>query len=180
MARHSLRVCFVGSAPHQVRPRAPSFPGLSPRSPGPAGFGPEKIDLGNKLMKVSASLARLARLRGIPGGIENPAFSRLWECRPMFELLRLSGAHHVTTDFCMWGEPWRKRTRLRVWHVSSSSLSRRCRGRSARDRTRGQGARRALLDGRCRTLPQAIVRCPGPRFVRRRRVPPPRTSLGHL
>ena len=153
--------------------------------PGLPAANQKKVDLGNRLMKVSASLARIAHSRD-PGGIENLGFSRPWECAPIRNLLRLSGVHDVITDFCMWGEPWRKRTRLRLWHVNSSSLGRRCRGRSVRSFAVSapglgrNGARGALLDCCRGTISRALVPSLCFCFVRRCRVAPPRPSLGPL
>eukprot|EP00959_Pyramimonas_sp_CCMP1952_P414238 8679328-Pyramimonas_sp.AAC.1 len=47
--------------------------------------------------------------------------------------------------FCMWGEPWRKRARLRLWHVPSDRLGRKCRGRGICERS---GCRRQALEGK--------------------------------
>eukprot|EP00959_Pyramimonas_sp_CCMP1952_P433989 9088209-Pyramimonas_sp.AAC.1 len=59
-----------------------------------------RVQLGNRLMHVSVMLAnKLAHTRGIPGGLENPVFSRLWLCPPVLGPGRLLNVHDVFTDF---------------------------------------------------------------------------------
>ena len=97
--------------------------------PGLVGRNEEKVELGNQLMRFSCRVAETAIHRRIPGGKENPAYSRLWLCRQVQRLLRHEIVSDIFTDFCQWLEPWRKRTRLRTWLLARPELlARRCTG----------------------------------------------------
>ena len=86
----------------------------------------EKVRIGNALMVFSASIFRLCSRLGIPCTIENPATSRIWGAPAMTQLQRLKSAVWLRTDFCQWGEEWRKRTGFLSCHVDLCSACRLC------------------------------------------------------
>jgi len=99
--------------------------------PGLEGKNLEKVQLGNRLMVASAEIASLAVRRRIVGGLENPAYSRLWLCRPIDRLVTFECVQDHFCDFCQYGTGWRKRTRLRLWHARvNDSEFRMCQGKS--------------------------------------------------
>ncbi|CAE8634396.1 unnamed protein product [Polarella glacialis] len=69
-----------------------------------------KIAVGNKLLKLCVELALVCDSLGIPWCIENPETSRAWLTDPMIQLAATS--QQAVFDFCAYGTPWRKRTRL--------------------------------------------------------------------
>ena len=86
----------------------------------------EKVKQGNALARVTTSLASTAMHQGISGSIENPATSRIWQ-HPSFKHLALrKAARWVTTDFCGFQTPWRKRTKVMYWFSDLSPLHRQC------------------------------------------------------
>ena len=121
-----LLLAVGGSGPPPLR--TAEFPlGL----PGREGKNLQKVQLGNRLMFASAEIASLAIRRRLAGGLENPAYSRLWLCKPIARLISFGDVDDHFCDFCQYGTVWRKRTRLRLWHsrVIASEL-RMCQGKS--------------------------------------------------
>ena len=69
-----------------------------------------KVRMHNKIHYRACELVALCRLHAIDYVIENPASSRLLRTSKLDKTIDVS---HVTDfDFCQFGEPWRKRTRL--------------------------------------------------------------------
>eukprot|EP00969_Alexandrium_andersonii_P174044 7694151-Alexandrium_andersonii.AAC.1 len=71
-----------------------------------------KVELGNRLMKAGSALIVIALSRRLVGGAENPVSSRLWLCPPLQKIESHPASCTIVTDFCQWGERWRKRTKL--------------------------------------------------------------------
>ena len=90
-----------------------------------------KVADANALMRFTATCVQAARKACIPAVVENPAYSRLWLAPPMKALLRLRDATYAYTDYCMWGEPWRKRTRFLGVLVDLDPVRRLCHGKGA-------------------------------------------------
>ena len=82
-----------------------------------------KIQFGNRTMAFSASVVQLAVRLGIPTGLENPATSMLCYAPDIVACLQLPHSKQVNIDFCAFGTPWRKRTKLAFWHVPDVSPS---------------------------------------------------------
>ncbi len=62
-------------------------------------------------------------------GTRNPARSRLWICPQVLTLLRFKVVSFALTEFCMWGQAWRKTTCLASYDLDLSQLAeRRCVG----------------------------------------------------
>lgn len=91
------------------------------------------LETSNRLVSVSLALFRECRDRGVPVAMENPLRSYLWllpEVRALWE--DVEEATLVTLDFCAYGTPWKKSTRMLFhgWH-GVDALARRCRAKRA-------------------------------------------------
>ena len=84
---------------------------------------------GNSLLRVSCQIFNMCIKCEVPCSLENPATSRLWMAPSIGFLLRRVAVHRSTTEFCMWGRPWRKSTSFMHYLVDLSVLEeRRCLG----------------------------------------------------
>eukprot|EP00959_Pyramimonas_sp_CCMP1952_P146133 3059714-Pyramimonas_sp.AAC.1 len=86
-------------------------------------------------MKNTVSIASAASLHKVPFCIENPYLSFIWEAPQMLHLRRRHTTREIRIDFCQWGVPWMKPTRLVCSYLPVESLGRRrkvCRGRCSR------------------------------------------------
>ena len=72
----------------------------------------------NVLADRAFDLLSVAYRRGLPGIEENPNSSILWHQRNRRAFQEWPHVHDVTVDYCQFGTPFRKRTRLRHWHFS--------------------------------------------------------------
>ena len=88
-----------------------------------------KVRIGNRLARISASLALCAVHHRIPGTLENPATSRIWNLKCMKHLFNQKPVDDTTLDFCMYGTPWRKGTKLVYWSCRADALRRVCSSR---------------------------------------------------
>ena len=77
----------------------------------------------------------------LPVAVENPSSSMLWSLPELQSRIHDSLQHvtTVTTDYCCWGTPWRKRTTMIFWFwpAAVASISRVCRASRG---TKGQPA----------------------------------------
>jgi len=79
------------------------------------------MKLTNRLIRVMVRLVWLCHQYGVPAYIENPLTSRLW-IFPEIQALVSSGAARLhRIDFCQFGTPWKKGTRLLEVHDPSLS-----------------------------------------------------------
>ena len=85
-----------------------------------------KVQIGNKCAQVTVSLAYTALLHGIPGSIENPATSRLFRMPGIMRFMKHKYVKDINLDFCCYGTPWRKRTKLVFWFLDLTPLNRIC------------------------------------------------------
>jgi len=112
-----------GPPPLRTRQYPLGLPALSPNDQ-------LKVERGNTLATFSFSLFLLARSLNIPVVIENPSTSWLWQQPGALNILRIRNTQVLDIDFCAFGAPWRKRTRLLYCHVDLSPLvPRKCSGR---------------------------------------------------
>ena len=82
-------------------------------------------ELGNQLARRTAELIRFLVRRGGAATVENPADSYLWAC--LDALLSDVPSEDVFLTQCMFGTPWRKATRIRVFGpLNLASLGRVC------------------------------------------------------
>ena len=93
-----------------------------------------RVKLGNDTMYFTCRIVRTCLLLKIPCCIENPDTSMAWLAPPLAALVRKGSVSR--TDYCQYGTPWRKRTRVVAWNVCSSSLpSQKCSGRGTCSRS---------------------------------------------
>ena len=71
-----------------------------------------KIQDGNKTMFAACELLELCEKYGVPALLENPATSMMFRAPRMLRLLQRSAFHTRCGDFCQYGAPWRKRTKI--------------------------------------------------------------------
>ena len=73
--------------------------------------------------------------KSIAFSVENPASSLLWHTRGWRAIQNAYSPVIVTTDYCQYGEPFRKRTKIYVWYLKDPGflheLARRCPGTSS-------------------------------------------------
>ena len=103
---------------------------------------------GNRTLLTTVRLIRAAVRAGVPVIVENPYTSMAWLEPSLASLMRHSSCITTVCDFCQFGKPWRKRTRLAGWNVISppADLHRTCGGKCGIcSRT---GRRHIALEGR--------------------------------
>ena len=118
--------------------------------PNLAPHNQQKLETGNRLASASFSIAKFAISKGLPVAIENPYSSFLWRVPAFCSLAEHVSFKHAAVDMCQYGTPWRKRTRLALWHIQRSVCFQLCSGRGRCSRTRVahvqlEGARRTKL-----------------------------------
>merc|ERR1712159_684628 len=86
-----------------------------------------KVFVGNTLVRFSSSVLGACRRMSIPCVMENPHSSRIWRAPAM--QIHIRNSRQVTLDFCQYGTPWRKRTRLLGYHICLSRLGGLCTGK---------------------------------------------------
>jgi len=89
----------------------------------------EKVRMGNIMMRFTVSVLAACRHHVVPAAVENPAGSRIWLCPPMAQALRWREARQIVVDYCQYGEPFRKRTRVLSIFVDLETAARRCAGK---------------------------------------------------
>ena len=80
--------------------------------PGLKGENRERVETANRLIRMILRLCRHCLRIGVPFYLENPLNSRLWDFR---SIKALAASPFVTAsryDFCQFGTPWRKATKL--------------------------------------------------------------------
>lgn len=103
------------------------LPGLSEQSQ-------IKVDKANACLFGAIRLIRRSLKLGIPGYLENPASSRLWQTPHVRRLLQHPQVFIVRCDMCMYDTQWRKPTKILVWGVPLFAM-RVCRGGGKCSRT---------------------------------------------
>ena len=81
----------------------------------------ERVDVGNRLLRITCRLCRVCHYAKVGWAIENPGYSRLWITEPMKNLIQQTRSTCTMLDFCQYNEKWRKRTRIQ--HGGSAYLS---------------------------------------------------------
>ncbi|CAE8586489.1 unnamed protein product [Polarella glacialis] len=71
-----------------------------------------KVDVGNCLMIFSFGVLRFCARMHLPCTIENPTTSMLWLTSQAISAQSLSTYTEAVTEFCMFGKPWRKSTKV--------------------------------------------------------------------
>ena len=122
----------------------------------------EKVEIGNRTANAAIDLAEVAHACRCVWVLEQPHTSKMWQHPRMLRLRRRSFVQEVVTDFCMWGKPWRKRTRFLVGHADPADLdklARRCHGRGLCQRT---GRPHVILTGSERGIRRTLLAMPYP------------------
>lgn len=76
-----------------------------------------KIIIGNGTMFFTARCVLECVKQGIPCSLENPGGSRLFHAPPIAKLIDDDCCSSTVVDQCMFGTPWRKRTRICFWNA---------------------------------------------------------------
>ena len=121
------------SWPNRVRSKQClwGLPGLKPADA-------KMVSDANALVKWTASCVRRLAIAGIPGYVENPTASYLWNLlQALLEDLFAAGlVHYKSTHFCMYGTTHKKPTKLLVWGPRAATVRlRRCHHRGPCKRT---------------------------------------------
>ena len=105
----------------------------------------ELVRTDNALATLSVAVFRQCCRLEVPVALENPGSSLLWQMPQMLALNRREDVTIVETDYCMFGVPWRKRTKFMYAYVDLSCIARKCSSRKGVcDRT---GHRHVQLQG---------------------------------
>lgn len=87
----------------------------------------------NHLARVTLRLLHACRESGVTWAVENPAGSRFWSVPEFVEMVCdmspcFPRCFSIITDYCQWGTPWRKATRVTFcgWPVRVTELAKRC------------------------------------------------------
>ena len=97
--------------------------------PDLVGKNKEKVDSANRLFVVCFELIQLCIKHNVSFVVENPLTSMLWKFPRLVQLFKRAGAVEVRVDFCQFGMPWRKSTKL-VGNLSNLlSLEAKCTGK---------------------------------------------------
>ena len=86
------------------------------------------IIAGNIFLRFSMSLLAICRRLHIIAVMENPHTSMIWHNPLVVKARGWREAREFVVDFCRYGTPWRKRTRLLALHCDLSASSVRCEG----------------------------------------------------
>ena len=134
-----------------------------------------RVDDGNESLRFVSGLIRLCLEHNVMLVLENPATSRLW-ITPEMSRLPPKAASDDLVDYCAFGMPWRKRTRLVAWSRGLSKLPALCQG------TKGicsfSGEKPEPLEGTkggvfktamASAYPSKLCRCVAPQLCQRQR-----------
>ena len=96
------------------------LPDLNPEQRG-------QVTSANRIINFCVALCRLANSLSISWYIENPRTSKLWLLPCIVDLQTPRTTYFLGVDFCQYGTPWKKATRILVSrHDDLAELSRRC------------------------------------------------------
>ena len=102
--------------------------------PGLGEADTHRVSFGDRTMLFTCSIIRVCRALKIPCCPENPSSSYAWSAPPLNKLAQQG--HQAVSDFCQYGKPWRKRTRVAAWNVEPSLMPcKKCTGRGTCSRT---------------------------------------------
>ena len=87
----------------------------------------QRLKIGNDTAAAAITIAMLLHKAGLPWVLENPKSSKMWWLPRMIRLSKMANVTAVTTDFCMFGKPWRKRTQLLTGNLCEEERARLCR-----------------------------------------------------
>ncbi len=104
---------FGGKGPGPLRGDTPAtLWGL----PGLQGKDLARVKSANRLVRRTCVLCKLCKQCGVSFYIENPLTSRIWLLKPIQELCSFPHSQLSRYDYCQFGTPWRKATRILAYH----------------------------------------------------------------
>lgn len=121
--------------------------------PGLNASEQDQIRNGNATVRAAVCVLREFLRSGIPAVAENPLSSLAWQLPLFVHSAQSPGVRNVSFDFCAFGTPWKKPTRLWSAHCHIEQLGKQCGGPPGRCHT-GRGHVRLSgrgPDGRLRT-----------------------------
>ncbi len=105
-------------------------------------------------------LIHVALYKGVPGYLENPRTSLLWETSGLKDLVRTKKAWYLDTHFCQYGLEYKKGTRLLMWGVPENCIKlKKCKATKAGGIRDVQGA----TISRCHLEARGSVKTPASR-----------------
>jgi len=75
-------------------------------------FDRRKLEQGNQLFLFTMKVLELCEQYKVPYVLENPLTSFAWSMPPLVQFQQHHQSQFCDLDFCMFGEPWKKPTRL--------------------------------------------------------------------
>ena len=94
------------------------------------------VEVGNHLADVTSNCIRFASQVGCLYVVENPARSLIWRLPCLASAIVDTNGKFIDTEFCMWGTPYRKSTKLATSFYAFSVLGLRCKNLNICTRTR--------------------------------------------
>ena len=85
-----------------------------------------KVLEGDELLRFMLRILRLCISNKVPFIVENPLTSMLWDMAEMHTFILAHNPSFVSLDYCAYGEPWKKPTKLMYSGIDLSSLGKRC------------------------------------------------------
>ena len=84
----------------------------------------DKIRVGNCCIRSTLKIISWLDSWRLPWILENPYTSKVWYLPPLQQLMKSEHVHDIVCDFCMFGTPWRKRTRFLCGNIDPVDLGR--------------------------------------------------------
>lgn len=91
-------------------------------------FDQRKLEQGNQLFLFTMKALELCEQYKVPYVLENPLTSFAWSMPPLVQFEQHHQSRFCDLDFCMFGEPWKKPTRLMYKFLDLKPLESRCQG----------------------------------------------------
>ena len=87
------------------------------------------VKQGNQTLQFAARVGQCCQRIGVPAIFENPSTAMSWQTPQMQRLAQHKTSTTIVTDYCRFGTPWRKRTKLLGIRVSNlERLAKTCGG----------------------------------------------------
>ena len=94
--------------------------------PGLSIADAERVSVGNSIVWATVRIVSWLHTCKVPWCIENPHSSKLWYFPEIEELSHAPNVNEVVLDYCQFGAPWRKRTRLILGNCDHNDIQRLC------------------------------------------------------
>ena len=109
----------IGPGPLRTNEHIWGLPGLTPSDQ-------YKLRQGNRMFLFTLRLMKLCDKQRVPFVVENPFSSMAWDVPAMRRFIHDAGCLECNLDFCMYGEKWKKPTKLIYKFLRLDSLENRC------------------------------------------------------